>query len=508
MSDTVKQAGIKQSDGTYLMKDIGVDYSNVDGLDTAATAFKAKSADKATADKNNKDITEYIAGGSKSNGNLVLTKGDGTSSSIDLSMRGATSSANGETGFVPQPTSADSNKFLKGDGTWEYPKTKPIYEGSDNIEIDSSDLSIDLTDSTVVSGTYGPSADVVGAMGTTITVPRFTVDNKGRLTSAGQQTYTSVDTQYGVLNGLYQGGLGNTMFGLDAHSIDGPDYGPGTNFNYGHVKLSSEYKTIVTGSGIAASQLGLFEVYRGLYRKMGNDYIDITREFDDGTFSDNLSDYSPGNCIVKTVNGTTYTAVLADYNTFFHSYTTHGANVTQDHWVAMVFGFGVGPIDSSGTTAGGFLNSPMNTWLKGDCTTIVKEAFGANHLIAHDCFLTTGTYDSSLASHGFSPRAEEGHYTMLMTEAQLGYRAWSDLGYSTCEAYRPLKIFQNESPVKVFTRYFEAPDHAQGYIDVWLRDISSFDPSRNYCALNFYDGRATSHYAGGVCYRIPIILLN
>ena len=32
MSDTVKQAGIKQADGTYLMKDIGVDYSNVDGL--------------------------------------------------------------------------------------------------------------------------------------------------------------------------------------------------------------------------------------------------------------------------------------------------------------------------------------------------------------------------------------------------------------------------------------------------------------------------------------------
>jgi len=507
MSDTVKQAGIKQSDGTYLMKDIGVDYSNVDGLDTAATAFKAKSADKATTDKNDKDITEYIAYIVKNKENLNITKGDYSVGSIDLSMRGATSSADGEAGFVPRPKSTETDKFLKGDGTWEYPAF-PIYEGSDNIEIDSSDGSIDLKDSTVVSGTYGPSADVVGAMGTTITVPRFTVDNKGRLTSAGQQTYTSVDTQYGVLNGLYQGGPGNTMFGLDAHSIDGPDYGPGTKSNYGHVKLSSEYKMLAVGSGVAASQEGLFELYNELNKKMGNDYTDITSDFDDGTFSNNLSNYNPGNYIVKTVNGTTYTAVLADYNTFFRPDSGYGANVQQNHWVAMVFGLGRGSMNSTSTTAGGFINSAMNTWLKGDCTTIVKAAFGANHLIAHDCFLSKGTYDSSLESHGFSTQAEAGHYTMLMTEAQLGYRAWSDLGYSTGEAYRPLKIFQNESPVNVFARYIAASDHQVGYGYVWLRDISSSNPGQDYCYLDPAVGKACFSPSESGGYRIPIILLN
>ena len=376
MSDTVKQAGIKQADGTYLMKDIGVDYSNVDGLDTAATAFKAKSADKATADKNNKDITEYIASGSKSNGNLVLTKGDGTSSSVDLSMKGATSTTNGEAGFVPQPTSADNNKFLKGDGTWGAPEIQ-TYQGSDNIEIDSSDNSIDLSDSTVVSGTYGPSADVVGTMGTTITIPRFAVDAKGRLTSAGQQTYTSVDTQYSVLNGLYQGGLGNTMFGLDAHSLDGPDYGEGNTENYGHVKLSHTYKSLVSGVGIAASQQGLYNAYNELNKKIGNDYTDITSDFDDGTFSNNLSNYNPGNYIVKQYGSDTYVAVLADYNTFHYLVPNVNVFVTENHWVAIILGFPIGLMHSDPNPTGfrGFIDTDMYTWLKDECEPMVKHCF-------------------------------------------------------------------------------------------------------------------------------------
>lgn len=33
-------------------------------------------------------------------------------------VQGATSSANGVAGLVPQPLIADKDKFLKGDGTW------------------------------------------------------------------------------------------------------------------------------------------------------------------------------------------------------------------------------------------------------------------------------------------------------------------------------------------------------------------------------------------------------
>lgn len=196
MADTVKQIGVKQQDGTYSMKDIEVDYSNVAGLSTQATSAKA------TADKNNKDITTYVASGSKNGENLVLTNGAGTTSNVDLSMTGATANANGEAGFVPQPTSADVDKFLKADGSWATPPGEH-YSGSSNISIDSSN-NIDLTNTSVSSGTYGPSADVVGNNGTTISVPNITVDAKGRVTNITNKTYTSVDTGSKVFTGSLQ----------------------------------------------------------------------------------------------------------------------------------------------------------------------------------------------------------------------------------------------------------------------------------------------------------------
>lgn len=50
-----------------------------------------------------------------------------------------------------------------------------------------------LADSGVTQGTYGPSANVTGSNGATISVPEITVDSKGRITSIVNRTYTSVD---------------------------------------------------------------------------------------------------------------------------------------------------------------------------------------------------------------------------------------------------------------------------------------------------------------------------
>ena len=51
-----------------------------------------------------------------------------------------------------------------------------------------------LADSGVTQGTYGPSADVTGSNGSTISVPEITVDAKGRITAIVNRTYTSVNT--------------------------------------------------------------------------------------------------------------------------------------------------------------------------------------------------------------------------------------------------------------------------------------------------------------------------
>lgn len=112
--ETVKKAGIKQPDGTYDLRDIAVDFSNVEGLESEATSFKAKK------DNNGKDITDYIANITKNNENkVVIVDGNNNEKIINLNMTGATEESNGNAGFVPAPTINDRNKFLKGDGTWE-----------------------------------------------------------------------------------------------------------------------------------------------------------------------------------------------------------------------------------------------------------------------------------------------------------------------------------------------------------------------------------------------------
>lgn len=82
-------------------------------------------ATKATQDKNGKDITQYVADITQANSKITITKGDGSSSEIDLpeetvysNFTGTTGTGDGKAGLVPAPVSADVDKFLKSDGTW------------------------------------------------------------------------------------------------------------------------------------------------------------------------------------------------------------------------------------------------------------------------------------------------------------------------------------------------------------------------------------------------------
>lgn len=57
-----------------------------------------------------------------------------------------------------------------------------------------SGTTFSLASSGVTSGSYGPSSNVNGTNGTTISVPQITVDSYGRVTSIVNRTYTSVNT--------------------------------------------------------------------------------------------------------------------------------------------------------------------------------------------------------------------------------------------------------------------------------------------------------------------------
>ena len=121
MSDLVKQLSIKEPNSdTYITRDIGVKYQNIEGLDTDAETAKAK---KATGDKNGKDITSYVSSVTLDNNDALkvvdgVPNAEGTT--YQLAMQGATGLANGRRGFVPKPNAGDQNKVLKGDGTWSY----------------------------------------------------------------------------------------------------------------------------------------------------------------------------------------------------------------------------------------------------------------------------------------------------------------------------------------------------------------------------------------------------
>ena len=67
-----------------------------------------------------------------------------------------------------------------------------------------------LSNSGVTNGTYGPTGNVNGTNGATISVPQITVDAKGRVTSIVNRTYTSVNTD---TNTTYSAGAGLTLSG-------------------------------------------------------------------------------------------------------------------------------------------------------------------------------------------------------------------------------------------------------------------------------------------------------
>ena len=109
------------SEHTHTVSDI---------TDLNLSSASVAEATKATTDKNSKDITTYVADVKKSEDNkkIVITKGDSSSTEIELpeaatysAFTGASAEGAGSDGLVPGPAIGDQDKFLKADGTWAVP---------------------------------------------------------------------------------------------------------------------------------------------------------------------------------------------------------------------------------------------------------------------------------------------------------------------------------------------------------------------------------------------------
>ena len=109
-------------------------------------------------------------------------KGDGTWSNVVIpTMTGCTKQEQGSSGLVPAPAAGKYNSFLKGDGTWA------SYSAGYGLDLVS--LTFNLQDSGVKPGSYGPLPNYdnfTTYRGEYVNVPRITVDKYGRVTNIAE----------------------------------------------------------------------------------------------------------------------------------------------------------------------------------------------------------------------------------------------------------------------------------------------------------------------------------
>lgn len=101
----------------------------VDGKVYVPNSSIAENAKKAIGDKNNKDITTYVASVTNSGRTITVVFGNGTKTSFTMPdttydvMVGASANKQGESGLTPAPKAGDNESILFGDGTWKKLKT-------------------------------------------------------------------------------------------------------------------------------------------------------------------------------------------------------------------------------------------------------------------------------------------------------------------------------------------------------------------------------------------------
>lgn len=540
MATVISKIGIKDSTGSgYDTRDIGAKGQNVEvGYDAEGKVIIDVDVTTPTTTKTlttvlqENDNTTATLNTEKAPNNHRWADGDAT----DYGKADAT-----HYGHVRPGTGlyvdSDAESATYGSTNVSFAEDKEVAENK-AVQANDSRLSDDRKNPNAVTfsdgtntQTYDGSATLTVSYDTVGSAPAGHTSVKADASTLGHVTVsTGLTSTDGALSVSYGTTAGTACAGNDSRLSDNrtpkshaasdattlASYGAGTGSQYGHVMLTDTYSvtspsaaTNGAATSIAASAYALQQAYNTLNSKINvNEYKNITSDFDKGTFSSNLSSYNPGNYIVKAYGGTTYVAVLADYNYFYNPGRNDYANINQNHWVAVVLGFAAGQMNSSNTTAGGFSGSAIYTWLKGDCKNAVLGAFGSSHLIANQRLLSNGTYNSSSVTHGFSWDWVDAMYACLMSEVQVyGSKAWSDLGWSTGEANRQLDVFRNASFMEVLGRNYGQSNNNFNSNSAWLRDISASSPGTLFCIAD-YSGLANRRDASYSDGRYPIINLK
>lgn len=160
-----------------------------------------------------------------------------------VQMKGATSTADGSSGYVPAPTSSNNTHFLCGNGSWV--RILPS-AGLASYSFSSNTFTFGLESKFSSSSTYGPTSTASSpAFGSSFTVPSFSVDTYGRITSATNTTIT-LPTPSVML------GATSTSNGLVGY-VPAPSAGDQTKFLRGDATWQSPPATYLSISNISAS---------------------------------------------------------------------------------------------------------------------------------------------------------------------------------------------------------------------------------------------------------------
>ena len=138
---------------------------------------------------NNVTTNGYLVpgAGTANNANYILAgNGNWVAKPTDTTYRVFTTNTNG---LVPGPTSANTNNYLRADGSWTTP-TNNTYTATGVLSMNGN--AVVHNNSSLAGGTYGPNTNVIIGMGETgsIVIPEVTTDTYGHLTGVVARTLT------------------------------------------------------------------------------------------------------------------------------------------------------------------------------------------------------------------------------------------------------------------------------------------------------------------------------